>query len=151
MLYSALITNNSGYIFYIMDQDGQIQSVADGGRITVNATTIYFAGQSSRLTDLWESLNFASTSVQNSASSIEVAEKELKAQFPDPQVGQFDVLINNMKVAQGRDGPRWLSVSDTEYSSFLSLNSKYSEIVNEYYVLSILLQDNWEIELTELV
>lgn len=151
MLYSALITNNSGYIFYIMDQDGQIQSVADGGRITVNATTIYLAGQSSRLTDLWESLNSASTSVQNSASSIEVAEKELKAQFPDPQVGQFDVLINNMKVAQGRDGPRWLSVSDTEYSSFLSLNSKYSEIVNEYYVLSILLQDNWEIELTELV
>ena len=75
----------------------------------------------------------------------------MKAQFPDPQVGQFDVLINNMKVAQGRDGPRWLSVSDTEYSSFLSLNSKYSEIVNEYYVLSILLQDNWEIELTELV
>lgn len=151
MLYSALITNNSGYIFYIMDQDGQIQSVADGGRITVNATTIYLAGQSSRLTDLWKSLNSASTSVQNSASSIEVAEKELKAQFPDPQVGQFDVLINNMKVAQGRDGPRWLSVSDTEYSSFLSLNSKYSEIVNEYYVLSILLQDNWEIELTELV
>lgn len=89
-----------------MDQDGQIQSVADGGRITVNATTIYLAGQSSRLTDLWESLNSASTSVQNSASSIEVAEKELKAQFPDPQVGQFDVLINNMKVAQGRDGPR---------------------------------------------